>query len=150
MLYRDATVQDLPAIVALLADDALGAGREELSDPLPQAYHEAVAAIEADPNNRVLVLVEDTTVVGTLQLTLIPNLSHRGSWRAQIEGVRVAASHRGRGLGRRLIEQAIEIAREAGCLLVQLTTDRAREDALDFYRSLGFEPTHHGMKRKLR
>ena len=151
MLLRDASPQDLAAIVALLADDALGATREELTDPLPEPYHDAFAAIEADPNNRVMVLVDDRDeVVGTFQLTLLPNLSHRGSWRAQIEAVRIAASHRGQGIGRRLIEDAIQMARAADCRLVQLTTDRAREDAVEFYLSLGFEATHHGMKLRLR
>ena len=150
MRLREATREDLPTIVGMLADDPLGAEREEFVDPLPSAYTDAFTAITTDPNQRLLVLVDDDDIVGTLQLTLLPNLSHRGAWRAQIEGVRIARSHRGRGAGRILLEGAVEQARDAGCLLVQLTTDRTRDGAVAFYQSLGFEATHHGMKLRLR
>jgi GNAT superfamily N-acetyltransferase len=88
-------------------------------------------------------------VAGTLQLTLIPGLSRHGMLRAQIEGVRVAASWRGQGLGRALIGWAIEEARRSGCGLVQLTSDKRRPDAIRLYEALGFTPTHEGLKLSL-
>lgn len=148
--FRDAREDDLPALVALLADDPLGATREEATDPLPPAYRDAFAAIAADANQRLVVAELDGAVVGTLQISYLPNLSHRGSWRAQIEGVRVARGDRGGGVGRRMVEWAVERARERGCRLVQLTTDRRRPDARAFYERLGFEATHDGMKLLLR
>jgi ribosomal protein S18 acetylase RimI-like enzyme len=144
--FRRATAADLPAIVALLADDMLGATRERPGDP---AYGAAFAAIEADANQFLAVVEEAGHVVGCLQLSFIPGLSRLGMWRGQIESVRIAASHRGGGLGRRMFEWAIEACRARGCGLVQLTTDKARPDALRFYESLGFVASHEGMKLAL-
>lgn len=142
-MMRRATAADLDAIVALLADDMLGAGREKPGDP---AYAAAFAAIEADPNQLLAVAEEAGRVVGCLQLSFIPGLSRLGMWRGQIESVRIAASHRGAGLGRRMFEWAIGECRARGCGLVQLTTDKARPDARRFYESLGFAASHEGMK----
>ena len=147
--FRPATSADVPAIVALLADDALGAQREELTDPLPVAYGEAFAAIDADPRQLLLVADDDGRVVGTLQLTFLPYLTHRGGERALVEAVRVASDQRGTGVGRALLAWAIDRARERGCRMVQLTTDKQRPDAQRFYESLGFEATHEGMKLPL-
>jgi GNAT superfamily N-acetyltransferase len=146
---RDATAADLPAIVALYADDVLGAGREQPDDPLPQRYRDAFAEIAADPRHRLVVVEDAAQVVATLQLSFLPHLVRGGGERAQLEAVRVAATHRGSGLGRRLVEWAIDRARERGCALVQLTTDATRPDAHRFYESLGFRPTHVGMKLPL-
>lgn len=144
---RPATRADVPAIVALLADDPLGAAREDLGDLT--AYEEAFDRIDADPAHALVVLDDGGTVVGTLQLTLLPGLSRRGALRAQIEAVRVASTHRGQRLGERLVEWAISESRRRGAVLVQLTTDASRTDAHRFYERLGFAPSHVGMKLAL-
>ena len=144
-LLREARREDVPEIVALLADDAIGAGREGPAD----AYCAAFELIAADPGNRLLVAEAAGRIVGTLQLTMIPGLSRHGMLRAQIEGVRVGADQRGQGLGRRMIERAIDLAREQGCGLVQLTSDKRRPDAIRFYESLGFTASHEGLKISL-
>jgi GNAT superfamily N-acetyltransferase len=148
-LFRRATQNDLPAIVRLLADDPLGAQRERFEDPLPGAYGDAFAAIDRDPNNELVVLERAGEVIGVLQLTFIPYLTYQGGWRALIEGVRIDARFRSGGLGRQLFEWAIARARERGCHLIQLTSDKARPDAIRFYESLGFVASHEGMKLKL-
>jgi len=149
MEFRTASASDLAAIVKLLADDPLGATRERDEHPVARAYVDAFAAVERQEGNSIMVAVEDDAIVGCLQLTIIPGLSRNGMARGQIESVRVASSHRSRGLGEALFRHAIERAREAGCGLVQLTTDRSRADALRFYERLGFEATHLGMKLDL-
>lgn len=146
MIFRDARRDEVPAIVALLADDILGAGRETGPD---DAYWNAFDDITADPRNRLIVADIEGQVAGTLQLTLIPGLSRHGMLRAQIEGVRIAAPWRGQGLGRAMIDWAIEEARCSGCGLVQLTSDKRRPHAIRFYEALGFTPTHEGFKLSL-
>jgi GNAT superfamily N-acetyltransferase len=143
---RTATADDLPAIVALLADDELGRLREDPDDLGP--YRAALDAITADPHQELVVL-DDDGPIGTLQLSLLPSLTHRGAWRAQVEGVRIAADRRGEGLGGVLLEWAIATAAARGCRMVQLTTDRRRPDAHRFYESLGFTASHLGMKLAL-
>jgi GNAT superfamily N-acetyltransferase len=143
LVIRRATADDVPAIVAMLADDPLGAWREAPGDP---AYAAAFAEIDADPRQFLAVAVVDGSVAGTLQLTFIPGLSRRGSTRALIEAVRVRSDRRGDGLGRRLTEWAIATARERGAAMVQLTTDASRVDAHRFYERLGFVASHVGMK----
>jgi GNAT superfamily N-acetyltransferase len=146
---RDATQADLPAIIALLADDENGRLREDASAPLDAAYNAALAAIEADPNQRLLVAELDGAIVGTFQLSFLPGLSFRGAWRGQIEAVRVASALRSRGLGEQMIAWAVERCRERGCIIVQLTTKATRLRAHAFYERLGFTPSHVGMKLHL-
>ena len=143
---RLATAEDLPAVVRLLADDPLGAQREQVAAPLPRAYEIAFAAMQAQTGNELLVAVRAGEVVGCLQLAVIPGVSRLGAFRAQIEGVRVATAERGAGLGELLVRAAIDRAQRAGCVLVQLTTDATRVDAQRFYERLGFEATHGGMQ----
>ena len=147
--FRIATVDDLYKIVEMLADDELGRMRERFETPLPDSYVRAFEAIDSDPNNELIVSCLDGEIVGVLQLTFTPYLTHQGSWRATIEGVRTASSVRGEGMGSQLIRWAIERAKERGCHMVQLTTDKKRDDALRFYERLGFTATHEGLKMKL-
>ena len=148
--FRRATSDDLPSIVKLLADDPLGAKREQYSVPLPQSYYDAYAAIERDDNNELVVLEDsEHQILGVLQITFIPYVTYRGGWRALVEGVRVASHARSRGIGRQLLAWAIERARARGCHMLQLTSDKARPDAIRFYENLGFVASHEGMKLKL-
>lgn len=149
VVFRTARRADLPAILTLLADDQLGAGRETVGEDVDAAYWRAFEAIDADPRNLLAVADRGGEVVGTLQLTFIPGLSRRGAERAQIEAVRVRADQRGVGLGRDLVGWAVRQARERGCRLVQLTTDKRRTRAHAFYASLGFTASHEGMKLSL-
>ena len=144
---RRATDADLPALVSLLADDALGRVREAVTDLAP--YRRALALIAADPAQLLVVAGDGTDVVGTLQLSVIPGLSRQGALRAQVEAVRVRADHRGRGLGAALVGWAVAEARRRGCALVQLTTDKSRADAHRFYERLGFVASHEGFKMPL-
>jgi ribosomal protein S18 acetylase RimI-like enzyme len=147
---RPAVASDLPDIVRMLADDALGSQRERNVAPLPASYYTAFAAIEKDLNNELVVAVgRDGVAVAVLQLTFTPYITHLGGWRATIEGVRVAGSNRGSGLGHQLFAWAIARAQERGCQLVQLTTDKQRPEAKKFYESLGFVASHEGMKLTL-
>jgi GNAT superfamily N-acetyltransferase len=146
---RDARPEEVPAIVALLADDVLGHDREVTGDVLAPSYAAAFAAVEADPRTRLVVAVDGDEVVGTLQLTILPGLTRRGATRGEVEGVRVATSRRSTGIGRQLLTWAADEARAQGCALLQLTTDRRRSDARRFYESLGFVASHDGMKLQL-
>lgn len=146
---RPATRDDVPAIVRMLADDPLGATRERYEDPLPAEYWAAWDAIDADPNQLLIVAEVDGAAAGVLQLTLIPGLTRHGSWRAQIEGVRIDRTRRGAGLGETMVTWACKEASRRGCRLIQLTTDKQRPDAHRFYERLGFAATHEGMKREL-
>ncbi|WP_058045349.1 GNAT family N-acetyltransferase [Streptomyces roseifaciens] len=144
---RPATTGDVPAIVALLADDPIGAGREAPGDLAP--YRTAFDRVDADPHQQLVVAVHDGRVVGTLQLTVIPGLSRAGMTRGLIEGVRVHGDARGSGLGSLLVEWALDAARRAGCRMAQLTSDATRVDAHRFYERLGFEASHLGFKYHL-
>ncbi|RWD82732.1 GNAT family N-acetyltransferase [Mesorhizobium sp.] len=146
---RRARDADLSAIVAMLADDALGRAREDTSQPLAQAYLDAFAAVDSDPNQLLAVMTDGADVIGTLQISFLAGLSSRGAWRGQIEAVRIAANRRGERLGQRLLEWAIEKCRERGCRIAQLTTNKSRLDAHRFYERLGFKASHIGFKLEL-
>ncbi len=147
--FRRARRNDLESIVAMFADDELGRLREDASLPLNARYTSAFAAIDGDENQHMLVVERQGVLLGYLQITFIPYLSRLGSVRGQVESVRVDSSLRGQGIGTELMKQAIQICRDRGCFLVQLTTDVKREKTRKFYQDLGFQTTHHGMKLML-
>ena len=146
LAFRAATAADVPAIVALLVDDGLGAARElDMLAP----YVAAFDAMQKDTMNTVYVGEIEGQVVATYQLTFIRGLSLRAAVRAQIESVRVASGLRGQGVGERMMQDAEDRARAAGCSLIQLTTNAKRARARDFYERLGFTASHIGFKRDL-
>jgi GNAT superfamily N-acetyltransferase len=149
VILRDAGREEVPLIVAMLADDMLGATRDRVSDPLPEAYYQAFDAITASPDNRLLIAERNGEVVGTLHITFIPGLGRRGATRMLIEEVRVVGSRRGTGIGREMIGAAVDLARARGCKSVELTTNKRRTDAHRFYERLGFVASHVGMKLAL-
>lgn len=145
--FRAATVSDIPAIVAMLADDHLGALRESADHLEP--YELALAAIDANPSTHQIVVTRDGDVIATMQLTVIHGLSRQGMTRLQIEGVRVHTNLRDSGVGTQMIEWAIAFGRDQGCGLIELTTDKSRDAAHRFYERLGFVQSHFGYKLKL-
>ncbi len=147
--FRHAEKNDIPAIIAMLADDDIGESRENASAELAPAYERAFEEMNACPGNYILLAETDGQLVGSLQLVIVPGLSRQGTKRAIIEAVRVQSAVRGKNIGTALMKQAIAEAREAGCKLVQLTSDRRRTRAHLFYRRLGFEQSHVGFKRDL-
>ena len=146
---RPALIDDLPVIVGLLADDVLGQRRENIGPPLHSDYFEAFEAIEADPNQVFVVFEAEGVIIGCLQLSFIPGLSRQGAWRGQIESVRISSERRSAGLGRKMISWAVDTCRERGCQIIQLTSDKTRHDAAEFYCALGFVASHEGFKRSI-
>ena len=142
---RRARRDDVSLIVAMLADDPLGSGRERIEDPLPPSYYRAFEAVEKDPNIQLVVAEQGGAVVGCLQLCILPGLSSQGASRALIEDVRVATHCRSRGIGEQLVQWAVAQARSRECKLVELLTHNTRVDAQRFYKRLGFQPSHVGM-----
>lgn len=143
---RAATLDDLPRIILLIADDFLGRQRESLTDPISENYVSAFREIEADPNNELFVAELDGGVVGTFQLTFTPSLSFHGGKRSTVESVRVDERFRGYGIGEKMMLWAMERAKERGCVSMQLASHNDRTDAHRFYEKLGFKKTHTGMK----
>jgi ribosomal protein S18 acetylase RimI-like enzyme len=142
---RRAHRDDVGIIVAMLADDPLGSGRERIEDPLPPSYFRAFEAVDRDPNIQLVVAEQGGAVVGCLQLCILPGLSSQGASRALIEDVRVAGHCRSRGIGEQLVQWAVAQARSRECKLVELLTHTTRVDAQRFYKRLGFQPSHVGM-----
>lgn len=150
MLFRHATLSDLPTIVRMLADDELGSQREKYQDPLPVAYLAAFEQIDTDPNHELLVAEKDDEVIGTLQLIFLPSISFQGGLRAQVESVRVDKRFQNQKIGSQLMEHAIQRAKDRGAHVMQLTTHNTRKDAHRFYERLGFKSSHVGMKLNLK
>jgi GNAT superfamily N-acetyltransferase len=148
--FRRATSTDLPEIVRMLADDDLGSQRERYELPLPEPYLAALIEIEHNPYIELVVAELDGRVVGSLQLIFIPSISSLGGLRAQVESVRVEKDLRGRGIGSKMMEWAMERAKQRGAYVMQLTTHNTRKDAHRFYERLGFKGTHLGMKISLK
>ena len=150
LVFRKAGKVDIPNIVKLLADDELGFKREDYKIPLPKSYYDAFQNIFQDKNQELIILENlDKEIIGTLQLSFIQYLTYRGGLRAQIEAVRIQKKFRGKGFGKEIFKWAIKRSKEKGAHLVQLTTDKQRPDAMEFYKALGFKDSHVGMKLHL-
>ncbi len=149
LTIRPAVRADLPAIVAMLADDEIGAAREDARDPLPASYYEAFDRIEAQRGNHVMVAERNGAVVGCYQITIIPGLSYQGMSRAELEGIRVASPLRGSGIGTALVRHAIKTAKAEGCGLIQGSSTLTRTRAIALYQRLGFVHSHAGLKMVL-
>ena len=150
LIFRKAKDGDIPSIIKMLADDKLGSIREDYKVPLPKKYYDAFQNILQDKNQELIILEnEQKDVIGTLQLTFIPYLTYQGGLRAQIEAVRIHKKFRGEGFGKKIFKWAINRSRDKGAHLVQLTTDKQRPDAIEFYKALGFKDSHIGMKLHL-
>lgn len=152
LIYRDARPEDIPTILTLChAGDARGVD----TPPLDTAslthprYRAAFDEISADPNHRLIVVESNGEIVGTLQISFLPGLPRFGMRRSILENVHIRTDQRGNGLGSQMVQWAIERCREAGCGIVQLTSNKIRLDAHRFYRKLGFEQTHEGFKLML-
>jgi len=147
--FRKANREDVSEIVRLLSDDQLGESREQYNRIIPESYYSAFDMINADENNYLTIAEVNGKIIGTMQLTFITHMTYQGGKRMQIEGVRVDKSARGQGIGKTMFEWAINKAKEERCHLVQLTTDKKRPDALEFYKKLGFVASHEGLKLHL-
>lgn len=147
--FRSAVIEDLESLITLLADDDLGKRREDQSSPINVKYMEAFKVIDKDPNNHILVAIFNKQIIGMLQLTYIPYLTHIGSWRCLVEGVRIHKVHRGQGIGEKLFDHANKLAKKKGCYMIQLTSDKQRPEAIKFYEKLGFRASHEGFKLEL-
>ncbi|MBK5210086.1 MAG: GNAT family N-acetyltransferase [Flavobacteriaceae bacterium] len=148
MKFRKATKEDVLSIIKMLANDELGKLREKYQEPLPETYYAAFEIINSDQNQELIVVENenDPEIAGSFQLTFIPYLSYQGRLRAQIENVVVREYFRGKGIGQKMFEWAIERAKERNAHLLQLTSDKQRPRAIKFYEDLGFIASHEGMK----
>lgn len=142
---RPARREDVPAMIAMLADDHLGRARERVEDPLPAVYYQAFERVERDQNLTLVVAESEGRVVGCLQLAVLPGISSQGGMRGLLEDVRVATDCRSRGIGEQLVQWAMTEAKARGCNLVELLTHQTRVDAQRFYKRLGFTASHIGM-----
>ena len=151
LIFRKAKKGDILNIVKMLADDELGSIREDYKVPLPKSYYDAFQNIHQDKNQELIILENfNKDIIGTLQLTFIPYLTYRGGLRSQIEAVRIRKKFRGKGFGKKIFKWAIKRGIDKGAHLIQLTTDKHRPNAIEFYKTLGFRDSHLGMKLHLK
>lgn len=149
LTIRRATIDDVPSMVTLMTDDELGKTREVDSIPLNPSYYAAFEKIDQNPHSELLVVEFQGKVIGTAQVDYLQYLSHQGAKRAQIENVRVDKSYRSQGVGEKLMAVIVDKAKQKGCYIVQLTTNKKRHRAHHFYERLGFVASHEGMKLQL-
>lgn len=149
LIFRLATKEDIPDIVRMLADDELGADRENTDDAHSHKYQQAFEIIVSNPSQELTVVEMNGELVATFQLTFLQYLVNEGGMRAQVEAVRTHSKYRGQGIGKRVFEYIVNRAKEKGAYMVQLTSDKKRVDAIRFYEAVGFKASHEGMKMRL-
>ena len=150
MVYRKATKEDLPAIIEMIANDALGQLRERFEDPLPEEYYSAFERINTDKNQELIVIENsESEVVATFQLSFLQYLTYVGGIRCLVENVHVREDQTGKGIGKQMFQWIIERAKEKNVHLIQLTSNKLRPNAIRFYEGIGFKATHEGFKLHL-
>lgn len=146
IVIRNANADDLPFVVNLIEADGMSGTTEDTANPQGPGYMAALAAIDADPNQMLLIAELDGEAVGTFQLTFMPGIARKGAWRCTIETVHVAARHRNKRIGETMMAWALDTARQRGCVTAQLTSNKKRTDAHRFYERIGFSKSHEGFK----
>jgi ribosomal protein S18 acetylase RimI-like enzyme len=146
LVFREASLKDLEAIIALLFEDQFGQTRENPSTPLSASYLKAFSKISGNPNDELLVAELNHQVIGVMQITYLQHLTFQGGLVAHIEGVRIKKEHQKKGFGQQMFQWAIKRAKNQGCHRIQLMTDKRRSESKKFYEQLGFSATHEGMK----
>ena len=149
MIIRRAIRSDVPGIVHVYGMDPLTGHRELISDPLPECYFRAFDQIDSDSNQLLLVAENDAAITGTIQITFIQHLLFQSYRRAVVESLFVHPSYQSQGVGAALMESAIRAATDSGCVVLELTSNKARTRAHRFYERLGFKATHEGFKLDL-
>ena len=144
--YRKAKLEDLAFIISLLIDDELGKQRENITSDARSSYERAFEEISDDKNQYLMVVEYNSKIIATCHLTLIPSLTFKASKRMQIEAVRVSSNFRGKKIGEYMIQKAIEYGQSKDAIIIQLTSNKSRKEAINFYRKLGFKDSHEGMK----
>ncbi len=150
LTHRKAQITDLRAIVNLLLEDEFGQIREKLETNLDQRYIDAFYRIDSDPNQYLMLVEIDNRpikIVATCHLTIMPSLTFIGSTRMQIEAVRVLKKYRGQKIGKWMLNAAILYGKSKEASIFQLTTNKNRLGAKQFYEQTGFEASHIGMKK---
>ncbi|HCO83123.1 MAG TPA: GNAT family N-acetyltransferase [Arenibacter sp.] len=150
MTFRQATKEDLPSIIEMIANDTLGHLRERFEDPLPKEYYNAFESIDGDRNQELMVIENSKgEVVASFQLSFLQYLTYVGGIRCLVENVHVREDQTGKGIGKQMFQWIIERAKEKGVHLVQLTSNKLRPNAIRFYEGIGFKATHEGFKLHL-
>lgn len=149
LVICEARAEDLEAIIRLHEEDELGSHGDAWLPETRPAYEAAFAAIAQSRENVLFVAVDGNEVVGTFQLTFIPNLTGRGALRVKVESVKVKAARRSGGIGARMMTFAEDYARTRGAAMLELTSNKTRDKAHRFYERLGFSRSHEGFKKKL-
>ena len=146
LTYRTAMCGDLPFLIGMIVEDSVVSTGDDPADALHDDYVRALKTITEDPNQEMIIAELDGEPVGCFQITYIPGLMRRGSWRGLLEVVHVRADKRNLGLGSEMMRWAIERCRERNCGMVQLTSNKKRVEAHRFYERLGFVKSHEGFK----
>ncbi|GBF19249.1 L-amino acid N-acyltransferase YncA [Arenibacter algicola] len=150
MIFRQATKEDLPSIIEMIANDTLGQLRERFEDPLPKEYYSAFERINTDKNQELIVIENsEGEVVATFQLSFLQYLTYLGGIRCLVENVHVREDQTGKGIGKQMFQWIIERAKEKNVHLIQLTSNKLRPNAIRFYEGIGFKATHEGFKLHL-
>ena len=143
---RAATEDDIPRIQKLYLQLAFTPPPPDILRPSIEEYRRIFSEMSTLPGYELLVAEEKGEVTGTTVLAILPGMAHGVSPFAVVEYVVVDEAHRGKGIGKLLMEYCIDRAKEAGCYKIMLTSDKRRTEAHEFYRSLGFEASAYGFR----
>lgn len=138
-LIRQADASDLEAILGIYAQEGFDAG-ETVS---LEAARRLFERMQAYPFYRLYVAELGREIVGAFALLIMDNLGHCGAPSAIVEDLVVTPRFQRQGIGRSMMEWAMEAARSVGCYKLVLSSAEGRVGAHAFYESLGFEP--HGV-----
>lgn len=138
VLIREARFGDLERLLALYAQLGQDDGRVLDFDAACEIFNR----IGSYPDYRLYIAICGHEIVGVFALLMMDNLGHMGKPSAIIEDVVVDERWRNRGIGKRMVDFAMEKSREKGCYKLVLSSNQQRTDAHRFYEKLGF--VRHG------
>lgn len=147
MIIREAKATDAQDLKILYFDYLTQFPPKEEQDM--ERWEQLIEQLKADDRMYLLVVEEDGKAVSSVQLAIVPVLTHNVRPYGVIENVVTHADYRNRGYASALLQKATELAKEHNCYKVFLETGSNKESTLNFYRSNGFviDEKHSCLKR---
>lgn len=144
MIIREAAEKDIPAILDLYRQ--LSMNPADYKKAPEDDCRKILKEIKKYPDASLLVAEEEGKVVGTTFMAILPGFAHGTAPFGVIEYVVVDEKRRSKGIGKALMEYCKDLAKEARCYKIMLTSDKRRERAHKFYKSIGFENSAEGFR----
>ena len=146
VIVRTSSDNDIPIILGLLYD--LGRPKPQKDSDI-EIFRKLVTKYVKDSDKTILVAeIDDLKIVGMVSVMFLPRLN-QSSLEMYIPELIVLKKYQNQGIGKKLINYCITLAKDKKCHRIRLESGNQRKDSHEFYKHLGFEQSAFSFTKKL-